>query len=114
MTNAAPKVSVVMPIYNAEPYLEQALDSVLAQTLADIEVVCVNDGSKDTSLETIQRYAANDSRIKVIDKPNGGYGHAMNVGINNAAGEYVGILEPDDYLKPEMFEKLLFHHFFLR
>ena len=106
MTNAAPKVSVVMPIYNAEPYLEQALDSVLAQTLADIEVVCVNDGSKDTSLETIQRYAANDSRIKVIDKPNGGYGHAMNVGINNAAGEYVGILEPDDYLKPEMFEKL--------
>lgn len=106
MSNATPKVSVVMPIYNAEPYLEQALDSVLAQTLTDLEIVCVNDGSKDTSLETMQRYASNDARIKVIDKPNGGYGNAMNVGISNATGEYVGILEPDDYLKPEMFEKL--------
>lgn len=106
MSNATPKVSVVMPVYNAEPYLEQALDSVLAQTLTDLEIVCVNDGSKDTSLETMQRYASNDARIKVIDKPNGGYGNAMNVGISNATGEYVGILEPDDYLKPEMFQKL--------
>ena len=106
MSNATPKVSVVMPVYNAEPYLKQALDSVLAQTLTGLEIVCVNDGSKDTSLETMQRYASNDARIKVIDKPNGGYGNAMNVGISNAAGEYVGILEPDDYLKPEMFQKL--------
>ena len=95
-----------MPVYNAEPYLEQALDSVLAQTLTDLEIVCVNDGSEDTSLETMQRYASNDARIKVINKPNGGYGNAMNVGISNATGEYMGILEPDDYLKPEMFEKL--------
>ena len=106
MNNTTPKASVVMPIYNAEPYLEQALDSALAQTLTDIEIICVNDGSKDTSLETIRRYAANDTRIKIIDKPNGGYGHTMNVGISNATGEYVGILEPDDYLRPDMYERL--------
>lgn len=101
-----PKVSVVMPIYNAEPFLRQALDSVVCQTLKDIEIVCVNDGSKDASLSILQEYAARDNRIKIIDGPNGGYGHAMNTGIAAATGMYIGILEPDDYLISDMYETL--------
>lgn len=101
-----PKVSVVMPIYNAEPFLRQALDSVVGQTLKDIEIVCVNDGSKDSSLSILEEYAAKDSRIKIIDGPNGGYGHAMNTGMASATGEYIGILEPDDYLISDMYETL--------
>ena len=101
-----PAISVVMPIYNAEPYLKQALNSVLNQTLTELEIVCVNDGSKDSSLEILRDYASRDNRIKVIDKPNGGYGHAMNVGLNNATGDYIGILEPDDYIKPDMYATL--------
>lgn len=101
-----PFVSIVMPIYNAEPFLRQALDSVLGQTLNSIEVVCVNDGSKDHSLDIMKEYASNDSRIKIIDKANGGYGQTMNVGISACSGEYIGILEPDDYLKPTMYETL--------
>lgn len=101
-----PAISVVMPIYNAERYLKQALNSVLNQTLTELEIVCVNDGSKDSSLEILRDYASRDNRIKVIDKPNGGYGHAMNVGLNNATGDYIGILEPDDYIKPDMYATL--------
>lgn len=101
-----PSVSVVMPVYNAEPFLRQALDSVLGQTLNSIEVICVNDGSKDRSLDIMKEYASNDSRIKIIDKPNAGYGQTMNVGISACTGEYIGILEPDDYLKPTMYETL--------
>lgn len=101
-----PCVSVVMPIYNAEPFLRQALDSICAQTLENIEIICVNDGSKDSSLEIMQSYALKDRRITIIDKANGGYGHTMNKGLAAATGEYVGILEPDDYLKPSMFERL--------
>ncbi|MCI5950132.1 MAG: glycosyltransferase [Parolsenella sp.] len=103
-----PAVSVVMPIYNASPFLRQAMDSVLNQTLENIEVVCVNDGSTDDSLSIMQGYAAKDARIKIIDKPNGGYGHTMNRGIEAACGEFVGILEPDDYILPTMLEKLYY------
>ena len=102
-----PAVSVVMPIYNAQPYLREALDSVICQTLEDIEVVCVNDGSADSSLEIIQEYAAKDPRIVVSDGPNGGYGKAMNRGFDRASGRYIGILEPDDKLLPDMFETLV-------
>lgn len=101
-----PAVSVVMPIYNAEPYLREALDSVVNQTLKNIEIVCVNDGSKDTSLQTMKEYAEKDERIVILDNPNGGYGHAMNEGIKAATGEYIGILEPDDCIKADMFETL--------
>lgn len=101
-----PSVSVIMPIYNAEPFLRQALDSVLGQTLDTIEVICVNDGSKDHSLDIMKDYASKDPRIKIIDKPNAGYGQTMNVGISACSGEYIGILEPDDYLKPSMYETL--------
>lgn len=100
------KVSVILPIYNVSQYLRQALDSVTGQTLRDLEIICVNDGSTDNSLEIIREYAAKDSRIVVITGPNGGYGKAMNRGLDRATGEYVGILEPDDYVVSEMYEEL--------
>ena len=101
-----PKVSIVIPIYNVEKYLRECLESVVNQTLQDIEIICVNDGSTDNCLEILKEYASNDSRINIIDKPNTGYGHSMNIGIEKAAGEYIGIVEPDDYIKPEMYETL--------
>lgn len=100
------KVSVVLPIYNAEPYLRECLDSVVNQTLKDIEIICVNDGSTDNSLEIIKEYAQKDIRIRYIDKPNAGYGQTMNCGMDLATGEYIGIVEPDDFIKPEMYETL--------
>ena len=102
-----PEVSVVLPIYNAEPYLREALDSVVSQTLSAIEIICVNDGSTDSSLHVLQEYAARNPRIVIDDGPNGGYGKAMNRGIERATGTYIGILEPDDMLLPTMFEKLV-------
>lgn len=101
-----PKVSVVMPIYNAGRYLRESLDSVVGQTLTDIEIVCVDDGSTDASLDVIREYAARDQRIVVLTGPNAGYGAAMNKGIAAATGDYVGIVEPDDWVDPEMFERL--------
>ncbi len=101
-----PKVSIVIPIYNVEKYLRQCLDSVVSQTLKDIEIICVNDGSKDSSLDIIKEYAEKDERVKIIDKPNSGYGHSMNCGFDKAIGEYVGIVESDDYADENMFEDL--------
>ena len=100
------KVSVILPIYNVSQYLHEALDSVVRQTLQDIEIICVNDGSTDNSLDIINEYAARDNRIVVITGPNGGYGKAMNKGLDRATGEYVGILEPDDFLDLTMMEDL--------
>ncbi|MBD5401247.1 glycosyltransferase [bacterium] len=101
-----PKVSVIVPIYNVEQYLEECLDSIINQTLNDIEIICVNDGSTDSSLKILQRYADKDHRIKIINKTNTGYGHSMNIGIDNATGEYIGIVEPDDYIQLNMYEEL--------
>lgn len=103
---SAPKVSVVIPCYNVEKYLRQCLDSVINQTLRDIEIICVNDGSKDSTLSIIQEYADRDERVKIIDKPNAGYGDSMNRGFDMATGEYLGIVESDDYAELDMFEKL--------
>lgn len=102
----APAVSVLVPIYNTERYLEQALDSLLAQTFTDFEVLCINDGSSDGSLDIIKRYMANDQRFRLIDKDNSGYGASMNLGIDTARGEYIGILEPDDFFEPNALELL--------
>lgn len=101
-----PKVSVVIPCYNVENYLRQCLDSVVGQTLKDMEIICVNDGSKDGTLSILQEYAAADPRVRIIDKPNGGYGESMNRGFDAATGEYLGIVESDDYADPEMFQSL--------
>ena len=100
------KVSIIVPTYNVEMYLDECLESLQRQTLKDIEIICVNDGSKDSSLEIIKRYAAGDSRFVVIDKENGGYGKAMNVGLDKATGEYIGIVEPDDFVPLYMYEDL--------
>lgn len=101
-----PKVSVLVPIYNVERYLPQCLDSLLAQTLQDIEIICIDDGSTDRSGAIADDYAAKDSRVHVIHKKNSGYGDSMNVGLSEASGEYIGILESDDFAEPDMFEIL--------
>lgn len=101
-----PKVSVIIPIYNNERYLRECLDSAVGQTLRDIEIICVNDGSTDGSLAVMREYEASDPRIKVIDKPNGGYGQTMNCGLAAATGEYVAFLESDDSINLSAYEKL--------
>ena len=105
-TKLTPKVSIVLPIYNAEPFLRECLDSIINQTLKDIEIICVNDGSTDKSLDIIKEYADKDIRIRYIDKPNAGYGQTMNCGIDLATGEYIGIVEPDDFIELNMYETL--------
>lgn len=100
-------VSVVIPVYNTATYLAECLDSVLAQTHRNIEVIVVNDGSTDGSLEIMRDYERRDSRLRVIDKPNGGYGHSVNRGLSEARGEYLSIIEPDDLIDARMFEELL-------
>lgn len=99
-------VSVLTPVYNVERYLEECLDSLKAQTLKNIEFICINDGSTDGSLDILKRYAANDARFKIIDKANSGYGASMNAGLDVAQGEYIGIVESDDVASPDMFKKL--------
>ncbi len=101
-----PKVSVVVPIYNQEEYLNLALDSLTKQNLKDIEFVCVNDGSTDFSMDILKQYCEMDGRIVIIDKPNSGYGNTMNIGLNESRGDYIGILEPDDYVPRNMYSEL--------
>ncbi len=101
-----PKVSVIVPVYNVEPYLRECMDSIVRQTLKDIEIICINDGSTDGSLAILKEYAEKDDRIILVDKENGGYGLAMNIGLDKATGEYIGIVEPDDYIGLTMFEDL--------
>lgn len=103
----SPKISIIVPICNTELYLRECLDSIISQTLLDIEIICVNDGSTDSSPEILKEYRKKDRRIKIINKPNSGYGHSMNIGITRARGEYIGIVESDDSIVPHMFETLL-------
>ncbi len=96
-TNADPKVSVIIPVYNAEPYLRECLDSVIGQTLQNIEIFCVDDGSKDTSYQTLTEYAAKDARIRIFRQGNRGAGAARNLALQYARGEYLAFLDADDY-----------------
>ena len=100
------KVSVLTPIYNVEKYLEECLCSLEKQTMKEIEFICINDGSTDSSLNILRSFAARDSRFVVIDKPNGGYGQTMNLGLSLAKGEYIGIVESDDWVENDAFERL--------
>ncbi len=100
------KVSIIIPTYNVEMYLVECMESVIHQTLKDIEIICINDGSTDGSLEILKSYAQKDDRIVLVDKENGGYGIAMNIGLEKATGEYIGIVEPDDFVKLDMYESL--------
>lgn len=101
-----PKVSILVPICNVERYLRECLDSLVNQTLREIEIICINDGSTDSSLSIIREYERRDERIVVIDKPNSGYGDSMNKGLKLARGEYIGIVESDDFASLNMFETL--------
>ena len=108
-TNASgsPVLSLLIPIYNVQRYLRECLDSALAQTLKDIEIICINDGSTDNSPAIIREYMERDGRVKMIDKANSGYGDSMNHGLEMARGKYVGILESDDFMAPDALEKLV-------
>ena len=100
------KVSIIMPAFNVQTFLAECMDSVIGQTLKDIEIICVDDGSTDSTVEILDNYAGRDQRIKVIHKENTGYGNSMNIGLEAATGEYVGIIETDDFAEKDMFEKL--------
>ena len=100
------KVSIIVPVYNVEKYLKSCLKSILEQRLSDIEIICVDDGSTDHSGRILDEFAASDKRIKVVHKENAGYGVAMNVGLELATGEYIGIVESDDMIAPAMYEEL--------
>lgn len=99
-----PIVSVVIPVYNVEKYLNQCLDSVLSQTLQNIEVICVNDSSTDGSLAILEEYAKKDERVIVVTQPNSGAGAARNKGLSLAVGKYLSFLDSDDFFEPDMLE----------
>lgn len=101
------KLSIVVPIYNAQAYLCECIDSILAQTFTDFELILVNDGSNDKSLSIANDYAKKEKRIKVIDKENGGVSSARNVGIENSSGKYIGFVDSDDYIEPTMYDDLI-------
>jgi glycosyltransferase involved in cell wall biosynthesis len=101
-----PLVSILVPICNVEKFLDKCLSSLSNQTLKNIEIICINDGSKDRSLDIIKKYADKDKRFKIIDKSNSGYGDSMNKGLELASGQYIGIVESDDFASPDMFESL--------
>lgn len=100
------KISVIVPVYNAEKYLDRCIESIRSQTLQDIEIILINDGSKDDSLNLCKRYAKEDNRIKVINKINGGPSETRNVGIDLANGEYITFVDSDDWIDCNMFENL--------
>lgn len=100
------KVSIIVPVYNVEKYLKRCLDSLVNQTLNDIEIICINDGSTDDSLDILNEYAKRDERIVVINQENSGQSVARNKGIDVAKGEYIGFVDSDDWVSEDYFEKL--------
>ena len=101
------KLSVIVPIYGVEKYLAQALDSLRAQTVDEIEFILVDDGSKDHCPSIVDEYAAKDARFIAVHQPNGGYGKAVNHGLALAKGAYIAIFEPDDWVEPDFYARLL-------
>jgi len=100
-----PKVSVIMPVYNSSKYLEETLNSILSQTLKDIEIICINDASTDSSLDILKAFSKKDSRIKIINNDkNSGPGYSRNLGIELANGEYLEFLDSDDIFEKDMLE----------
>ena len=101
-----PTISVIVPIYKVEKYLARCVDSLLAQTWRDIEIILVDDGSPDNSGAICDEFAKKDPRVKVIHKENGGLSSARNSGLSAASGDYIGFVDSDDYVLPQMYEKL--------
>lgn len=106
MNGKAPLISVIIPVYNTAKYLPQCLDSIVNQTLRDIEIICVDDGSTDNSLEILQQYAGQDKRFTLLQQPNRFAGVARNAGMDIARGAYLSFLDSDDFFAPDMLEKL--------
>jgi len=102
-----PKISVIIPIYNTEKYLSQCIESIQKQTYSNMEIILVNDGSSDTSIDICNQYKKRDKRIILINKQNGGVASARNVGLDYATGDFIGFVDSDDYIAPEMYKKLL-------
>lgn len=100
------KVSIIVPVYNVEKYLRKCIDSLINQTLKDIEIICINDGSTDKSLEILKEYKNRDSRIILLNQENSGQSVARNRGIEIAKGEYLGFVDPDDWIDLDYYEKL--------
>jgi glycosyltransferase involved in cell wall biosynthesis len=99
-------ISVIVPVYNVEAYVRQCVDSIVSQTYKDLEIILVDDGSTDSSGEICDYYATVDSWVKVIHKKNGGLSEARNVGLQHSTGEYIGFVDSDDYIAPNMYELL--------
>lgn len=102
-----PKISIIVPVYNVEEYIHRCIDSILAQTFKEFELILVDDGSPDQSGKICDEYARNDNRIRVIHKKNGGLSDARNAGIAVAQGDYFGFVDSDDYIESDMYEELL-------
>lgn len=100
------KISILIPCFNVEKYIRECLESVVNQTIKEIEIICINDGSTDQTLPILEEYAKHDKRIKIIDKTNSGYGDSMNQALDVAKGKYIGIVESDDFAELSMFEVL--------
>lgn len=102
-----PLISVIIPVYNTEKYIKRCIQSIQDNSYKNLEIICVNDGSKDGSLAVLQSLAQQDHRMKVIDKVNGGVSSARNAGLDAASGEYVSFIDSDDWIHPEFFSVLL-------
>jgi len=100
------KFSVILPVYNVAPFLEECLQSLINQSYSNLEILCVNDGSPDNSLEILQKYAALDARIKVFDRENQGSGRSRNFGIEQSSGDYLSFIDPDDWVDRDLYKKL--------
>ena len=101
-----PKISVIVPVYNVEKFLEKCLKSIIEQTFEDLEIICINDGSTDKSLSILNSYAAKDPRIKILSQTNQGQSCARNAGLEIASGEYIGFVDSDDWIDLDFYEKL--------
>lgn len=100
-------ITVIIPVYNVEKYLNRCLESVIKQTYKNLEIICVNDGSTDKSSDILKEYAKKDKRIKIVEKENGGLSSARNAGLEIAKGEFIGFIDSDDWINPTTYEKAI-------
>ena len=102
-----PKISVIVPVYKAEKFLATCIESILNQTYGNLEIILVDDGSPDSCGKICEKYALSDSRVKVVHQKNAGVAAARNVGLDLAEGDYVTFVDSDDYIQPQMYEKMI-------